>query len=183
MNTQQRAEYILGQAKKVPPVLMGNNYSATRGMTVNERLDYYVIPEPNTGCWLWVGTYAYCGYGKLGIGKKFYQAHRLSWERYNGLIPDGMHVCHKCDTPACINPQHLFLGTMKDNMLDAEKKGRMAVGEKHPTAKLSEAQVIAIFNDERTYAKISDQYGVVQSAISDIKNGKKWRHLCLKESN
>ena len=84
------------------------------------------IPEPNSGCWLWEGScnkngdgYGYCYFG-TDVGVK--AAHRFSWEVHNGAIPDGLHVCHHCDTPSCVNPNHLFLGTAKDNHQDRKRK-------------------------------------------------------------
>lgn len=79
--------------------------------------------EPNSGCWLWTRSVS-MGYGKLWWDKKHQRAHRVSWELHNGAIPDGMLVLHKCDTPPCINPAHLFLGTHADNAADKIAKGR-----------------------------------------------------------
>lgn len=81
------------------------------------------------GCWLWVGTIDDKGYGKISHGgrayKKDLKAHRLSYELRNGPIPDGMVICHRCDTPACVNPAHLYAGTQKQNMMDASARGRL----------------------------------------------------------
>jgi len=82
-------------------------------------------PEPNTGCWLWSGKTFEDGYGRLharSIGES--RAHRASYHLYRGEIPDGMLVCHTCDTPSCINPDHLFLGAPLDNTADMMAKGR-----------------------------------------------------------
>lgn len=77
--------------------------------------------QKTSTCWLWTACKTKLGYGKLS----WKQAHRVSWEIHNGAIPVGMCVCHKCDNPPCVNPDHLFLGTQKDNILDAKKKGRL----------------------------------------------------------
>lgn len=82
------------------------------------------VPEPNTGCWLWEGATIRSGYGRHNINGVQMGAHRASWIIHNGDIPDGMHVCHKCDTPPCVNPDHLFLGTHADNMRDMQAKER-----------------------------------------------------------
>lgn len=75
-------------------------------------------------CWEWTAALRN-GYGAFKINKKIYSAHRVSWELANGKIPANLFVCHKCDNPKCVNPDHLFLGTRSDNMKDAFKKGRL----------------------------------------------------------
>ncbi len=82
------------------------------------------MPEPNSGCWLWTAYVDRDGYGNITINRKPTPAHRASWELFKGTIPKGLLVCHKCDTPACVNPDHLFLGTHKDNIRDSFAKGR-----------------------------------------------------------
>lgn len=90
--------------------------------------DAFVMPEPNTGCWLWMGACNSFGHGHYHTyvdGKKRnMNAHRYSWTIHRGPIPEGMCVCHSCDVPQCVNPDHLFLGTDKDNMVDRDRKGR-----------------------------------------------------------
>ncbi len=98
--------------------------------TLRNRLSYLSVPEPNTGCFLWLGPRTGNGYGAIKIGKKMCAAHRIVYEEFVGPIPPGLLVCHKCDVPLCVNPAHLFLGTNKDNMLDAARKGRTASGDR-----------------------------------------------------
>lgn len=86
------------------------------------------IPEPNSGCWLWIGACDSVGYGNFRIKNKSWKAHRFSWTIHNGIIPDGLFVLHKCDVRPCINPNHLFLGTHLDNMRDMHAKGRARCG-------------------------------------------------------
>lgn len=110
------------------------------------------MPEPNSGCWLWIGGgTGECGYGLLN-NRIFKQAHRASYAIFKGEIPEGMCVCHKCDTPACINPDHLFIGTHLDNMRDMFRKGRRPKpkgthckqGHKYPPPRPSGKQVCPI---------------------------------------
>lgn len=108
---------------------------APYSLTVSERLEFYSIPEPNSGCLLWTGTYLRSGYGQIELNQQKHRAHRLSWEVANGrTIPEGMVVLHKCDVPACINPDHLKIGSQKDNLEDARRKGRMRPN--HPGGRL-----------------------------------------------
>ncbi len=90
------------------------------------------IPEPNTGCLLWMWSADEHGYGRLRYDAKFTKASRLAWIFVHGPIPDGLWVCHRCDTPLCFNPDHLFLGTPRENNWDARAKGRLInVGRNH----------------------------------------------------
>jgi len=81
-------------------------------------------PVTESGCWIWMGSTTQKGYGDIKYDKKHHRAHRLSYELHNGAIEDGLMVCHSCDTPSCINPEHLFMGTAQDNTDDMVKKGR-----------------------------------------------------------
>lgn len=141
---------------------------------------YEVKPS---GCWEWnKGRFA-GGYGKfnkraVAHGLSHY-AHRTSWILHYGAIPDGMLVCHKCDNPCCVNPQHLFLGTSKDNSKDASSKGRLSTwrrnhGASHGRAKLTYEQVLSIKQDDRPRKDIAEEYGVSLSRISKIKLGHTW---------
>lgn len=93
--------------------------------TLQQRFDEKWMPEPNSGCWLWTGAVNYKGYGRLSHKLKPVNAQRISWFLRHGVMPPRrIDVCHQCDTPQCVNPDHLFLGTRKDNMQDMVSKGR-----------------------------------------------------------
>lgn len=96
--------------------------------TIRERFNAKWQPHPRRGCWMWTGARSQGIYGSLTVNDRTVQAHRVSWELNNGLIPENAHVLHRCDTPACVNPDHLFLGTHTDNMRDRKAKGRARNG-------------------------------------------------------
>ncbi len=100
------------------------NYKRAKDIAFTERrfLESYT-PEPNSGCWLWTGSVNTYGYGQLHSGPRLLTAHRYSYERQNGK-PLKNFGCHKCDVPACVNPDHIFDGTPKDNHADMIAKGR-----------------------------------------------------------
>lgn len=93
--------------------------------TQTERFEEKVMPVTETGCFLWTAHCNKNGYGTFWTGEKDEYAHRVAWKLYRGNIPKGLCVCHKCDTPSCVSPDHLFIGTRKDNQQDAFQKGRL----------------------------------------------------------
>lgn len=139
--------------------------------------------QKTEGCWLWTAFQAR-GYGRVAIGgRQSTGAHRVAWTLTNGLIPAGMHICHACDNPRCVRPDHLFLGTAINNAVDRERKGRRLApkGSKHANAKLVEKQVVEIkrLGDSVTRASLSRQFGVSVPTIQRILRGEAWRHVVV----
>lgn len=130
--------------------------------------------EKKDGCWNWTGLLNRTGYGIIGMSGRAKLAHRISFEAYAGRIPELMCVLHKCDNRRCVNPDHLFIGTRKDNADDRGDKGRSAKGESNGQSKLSEMEVLQIIGDHRSQADIARSYGVSGSTISRIKSRKSW---------
>ncbi len=131
-------------------------------------------------CWEWIGP-TYRGYGRLWHRGKTIRAHRASWVIHHGDIPHGMFVCHRCDNPKCVNPDHLFLGTHRDNIDDKVRKGRCARldrrGEKGGNAKLAVEDVLRIRRKLRPQKELAVEYGVDPSTISDIQRRKTWTNI------
>jgi carbonic anhydrase/acetyltransferase-like protein (isoleucine patch superfamily) len=144
-----------------------------------ERLKGNVRIESGSGCWLWRGSLHANGYGKFSIGMRTLLAHRASYELFVGTIPSKMFVCHRCDVRSCVNPEHLFVGSHAENMLDMRQKGRAhkVIGSMARNAKLSEDDVIDIRNSDGSVKALSVLYGVSHGLISDVRHGKKWRHV------
>jgi hypothetical protein len=149
------------------------------------------------GCWEWQGAHRGIGYGRAVVNRASVAAHRRAWELTYGPIPKGLYVRHRCDNPPCIRPEHLELGTQQDNINDAKRRGRRAVGLRHPSHLnprlrqgenhgahvLTETDVLNI----RTLAangfkrgdltRLAEQYGVTKTSIWGVANGRSWRHL------
>ena len=142
-----------------------------------ERIENKVERIPEGGCWVWMGTTTVRGYGQLIKDTKKLSAHRASYEAFVGPIPKGMNVCHTCDNVSCVNPNHLFLGTQKQNLQDMARKGRSTRGEKSPSAKLTEEQVNQIRMMDETCSFISKIFNVSVSAISAIKRKERWSYV------
>lgn len=139
-------------------------------------------------CWLWQASKDGKGYGQFrvfGRGASPAKAHRVSYMIENGEVPDGKEVCHRCDNPSCVNPDHLFLGTHYENMQDMKAKRRGCVpskgkpGELNNAAKLNAMQVHVIrqLRGTASQTQLAKLCGVDRSCISLIQRNKKWRHL------
>lgn len=132
-------------------------------------------------CWHWTKAMARCGYGKVKHKGKTVHTHRVSYELFRGPIEAGKWVLHTCDVRACVNPDHLYLGTAKDNMRDMLERNRMnpSKGAECSFSKLTDNQVLEICkNEERlSTSRLGQKYGVSKSTIISIQNRKTWQHV------
>lgn len=165
-------------------------------MNKDEALRYIAertAPSNDRGCRMWTGDkrgnprYAYNSYPVAHIEARKFSAHRLQWELLRGPIPDGMLVCHHCDNPLCMNVEHHFLGTHKDNTQDMIRKGRKADarGEKAGGAKVTAAQVAEIRARRAAGEQQKDlarEFGLGEMQVSRIVRGQRWAHT-YKEIN
>jgi len=146
---------------------------------VIERFMEKVTPN-SQGCWIWTASQR-DAYGDFWLPDRMHKAHRVSYMLFVGPIPDQMDVLHSCDNPLCVQPEHLWLGTDKDNAADRDMKGRSVYvsGERHGSAKLSQKQVEEIRKKYQRfingYTILSREYGVGRGAIRDIIKNKTWR--------
>jgi len=143
---------------------------------LRERLLAKVVSNQQTECWECAAA-PDGEYGRIRSNCKQYLAHRISWELHHGAIPNGMLVCHSCDNPRCINPEHLFLGTHSANMADMSRKGRRrgitaVFGEQHGRAKITDADVVAIRSSGASAKDLALEYGVSDRQIRHIRAGK-----------
>lgn len=149
------------------------------GKTLSERFFIYVKKTDN--CWLWIGYRDRNGYGKLNYQGGPQLASRISWLLHHGSIPEGLCVCHKCDNPQCVNPEHLFVGTHADNMQDMTEKGRAKKrglkGEELHQSKLTEETVRMIRSNEESDAVIAKKLGISRVTVYDIRKRRSWAHL------
>lgn len=140
-----------------------------------------LLAKETNECVLWAGTKAHNGYGRITWkgSRRPTPTHRLAWTMKNGSIPKGLRVCHRCDTPACMNTRHLFLGTDKDNQVDCSKKNRRANGQKNGNAKLSnktvaEIRAVAASGVKVNWTERAKELGVCPETIWLIVRGKTW---------
>ena len=126
------------------------------------------LPEPMTGCWLWTGSVGHNGYGLAHhAGER--RAHRIAWRLFTGVAAGIKQVLHRCDTRACVNPAHLFIGTHRDNFRDAVEKRRLRHGTRHWNARLSTDDVDAIRASSELQRILARKYGVHENTISRIR--------------
>lgn len=151
------------------------------GRSIEERFFAGIEADPNGGCWFWGAASDGHGYGVMNVMGTVEKTHRLSWRLFRGEIPDGLHVLHRCDTPPCVNPVHLFLGTPADNSADKHSKGRdnPSRGSDHFRAKLTEEAAVAIVQEVRrgrTHRDIGREYGISHAVVGEIARGNAWKH-------
>jgi hypothetical protein len=154
---------------------------AFRQLSFWERVEAQTVIDGN-GCHIFTGSKDNCGYGRIHKDKKLVRVHRAVYEKEYGLIKKGLEVMHSCDNPACINIDHLSIGTHADNMQDMYSKNRQHVhiGSSHGMAKLTETNIPIIrkrlFNGA-TCISIAKDYGVSEGMIRHIKHDRAWRHV------
>lgn len=144
------------------------------------RFESGYVPVPESGCWIWIGNYIGNGYGSVPGERRGVKilAHRLSYEIHKGPIPQGLLICHKCDTRLCVNPDHLYAGTDKDNARDRQSRKRNPLhGERNGRAIISEKDVSIIRSSLHPHKTLAKLYGVSKWTIRDIKRKRTWTHL------
>lgn len=150
-----------------------------------EQFNQRTVPGPN-GCINWKGSIQSNGYGRfiriVNQRKKEYRAHRFAWLIAYGEVPDDMFVCHRCDNPICVNIEHLFLGTAKDNATDRDnkKRNRQVHSEAHYISKLNHVAVTVIkylHSKGKTPPELARAYKVSRATIHQVLNGESWKHI------
>lgn len=141
----------------------------SRKTSTGEKLEQHTTLIPETSCIVWTGSVNEHGYGYLREGNKMVRAHKASYLLNKGPIQDGLVVCHLCDVPACVNPDHLYLGTQQENILDCSQKGRF-VGRSRRGKKMSNKTIIEIYGSQMKHADIALEYGCSLTMISRIKS-------------
>lgn len=149
--------------------------------SIKSRFDSKVIKTD--GCWIWNSAFTTRGYGFFWVGgkKRSEYAHRVAWQLASGTgIPSGMHVLHSCDNPKCVNPEHLSIGSAKDNVADCVLKKRHAFGSRNGGGKkLTEESAASIKHSkgEVSIRNASLIHGVSLKTVKHIRNGRLWRHV------
>jgi hypothetical protein len=153
--------------------------SSRTGKTLREKFASSFIVDPDTGCWNSRNLDPH-GYGMIASGKRGVKllSHRISWQMFNKqIIAASTCVLHRCDNPACVNPDHLFTGTRGDNNRDSVSKNRQARGSKNGLSKLTERDVLKIRASQKSERKIAKEFGVTRGAIHPIRHRITWKHI------
>lgn len=143
---------------------------------------FWARVEKSDACWLWTGPLINAGYGKFKVESRTRSAHRFSYELRHGPIPEGMIICHTCDNPPCVNPDHLFLGTNKDNSRDMVAKNRAARlrGERANGVKLTTEDVLEIRRLRKAGVaceEVARQFSLTKAHVWRVAQGTSWAHL------
>jgi hypothetical protein len=165
---------------------------------VNNFWDHTRVSTPDK-CWEWLGSKTTGGYGEIRIGRIIIYAHRIAYVIKNGSIPEGLCICHKCDNPSCVNPDHLFAGTHKDNIQDMLMKGRRKGRgkSKRPAVKVAKTrrprpprrpdshakkltissvlEIRASYIPRKNSKELADKYGISVVAVRDAAKGRSWK--------
>lgn len=146
----------------------------------------FIKPDAS-GCWIWTGSgsgKAAGNHGNFWYEGRMQRAHRVAWRLFRGEIPEGLNVCHRCDVPRCVNPEHLFLGTQQDNIADMVVKGRQQrvprPGESNTQAKITEDDVRAIrakAEAGETHTNIGREFGLSFAQIRRIVRRERWANV------
>ena len=153
--------------------------------TLEERFWNFVDKQSDEDCWIWKGQILSNGYGRISLGSKkdgAEGAHRVSWRIANKQdIPEGMFVMHKCDNPSCVNPNHLTIGTPKENTQDMIAKGRKRTvapkGEGNGKSLLNEEKVRFIKESDLSHAALARKFEVSENCIRGVRTGRTWSHI------
>jgi hypothetical protein len=159
---------------------MKRNYPKIYNVPLLDRIATQTFYSPD-GCWYWTGHINENRRAKIGIAGVSKYVSRVIYELVKGPIPDKLLVCHTCDNPVCINPDHLFLGTHSDNSIDMVKKGRCraAFGTKSGKSKLTDIQVLEMrsLKGKMTLEELGERFGVTGENVWSILRGDTWKHL------
>lgn len=146
------------------------------------RQSFWAKVEKTDTCWLWTAAIHNTGYGKFAVGGRSISAHRFSFFLHNGYcLESHLDVCHSCDVRHCVNPDHLFVGTRRDNMRDAKRKGRIAIGEVNGISRLTSEKVRKMrklySSGLLSYQKIADAFGCSIATAFNAITGRRWSHV------
>lgn len=169
-----------GDIYKVLP--KGGSAHTRKYKTIQERFLDSFEAVTESGCWIWTKNLFNNGYGCLTWNNNREGAHRFSYAHFKGAFDSSLFVCHKCDNPSCVNPEHLFLGTPEENFDDMRKKRRHGIGSRNGRAKLTEKDVLDIRAAEPVRGmspRLSRKYGVSVTMIRYIREGKTWKHVTM----